>query len=367
MLWPGGTSGRARGREKREMTYHVTLLAVLFAINAYVVLLFTFFGFSRRYNPGGTPFILLMLAVGEWSLTGALEAAVVEVAGKIFWAKFEYLGITTVGLLWLVFALAFTRRKEWLSVRRLIMLGIIPLVTIAMAFTNELHGLIWTSITPDLNSPYGLLIYRHGAWFWVIVAYNYATFTAGTVLLLNAFRLYTRSYRFGIGLLVCGALLPLIGNALYLTGLSPLPGLDLTHFGFTGAAVVFSMTIFRYKIFDLRSFARDIMVEQMSDGFVVMDGKSRIIDVNPAAARIFGSPAFHALGLSVEEAAIRWSELADSPLAGSGQDTQVILGDRVYRMGSFPLTDRGKRTSGRVLTIRDVGKARSPDEAQGGP
>ncbi len=341
------------------MTYHITPLALLFVANACIALVFALFALSRRGNPGGTPFTLLMLAVGEWSLTRALEGAALEMAGKIFWAKCEYLGIATVGFFWLVFALHYTGNKGWLTRKRLALLGILPAITIVMAFTNDLHGLIWTSITPNTVSGLSLPIYKHGPWFWVAIAYTYAMFVAGTILLLNAFRHYTKRYRFGIGLMVGGAVLPLIGNLLYVSGLSPLPGLDLTHFGFVGTALVFSLTIFRYRIFDLRLFARDLVVEQMGEGFVVLDDHTRIVDMNPAAVRIFGSPAFEALGMSVEEAAIAWSELTSVPGIVVGDLAEITLGERIFKMGAFPLAGWGQQHRGRVLTITDVTQLKS--------
>ncbi len=336
------------------MTYQFTPLFILFIINGSIAIAFALFGWTRRLNPGGRPFAFLMLAIGEWSLTRALEAAAVEPAGKIFWGQVEYFGIATAGLLWLLFAAEFARKSQWLTKKRLILLGVIPALTIGMAFTNSLHGLIWTSITPDITPGSDLLIYRHGLWFWVAVAYNYTTFIVGTVLLLTAFRHYTRLYRLQAVLIVIAALLPMAGNALYISRLSPLPGLDLTHFGFTGAALIFSITVFRYKMFDLRRLARDIVIEEMSDGIVVIDEHSRIIDLNPAAKRMFGSPAFLALGMSVENAAIIWFELTATRPTESGDLTEINLGDRTYRVNVSPLSDHTKRVRGRVLFIVDV-------------
>jgi PAS domain S-box-containing protein len=340
------------------MTYQFSFLAVLLIINACTAIVLAFFGWSRSLNRGARPFALLMLAVGEWSLTRALEAAVVGDAGRIFWAKCQYFGIATVGLLWLVFAIEFSQKKGWLTTKRLVLLGIIPVVTIGMAFTNDLHGLIWSSIKPGTALGYSLLVYSHGPWFWLAATYNYTVFIIGTVLLLKAFRYYTKLYRLQAFLIVTGALLPVTGNALYLSGLSPLPGLDLTHFGFTAAALIFSFTIFRYRIFDLQSFARDVVVEEMSDGFIVMDEANRIVDLNPAAARLFGSPAFLSLGLSVEQVAVTWSKLTGSLADADRDHTEIIFGDRTFRVSSSPVADRGGHMRGRVLFIVDVTQER---------
>jgi sigma-B regulation protein RsbU (phosphoserine phosphatase) len=131
-------------------------------------------------------------------------------------------------------------------------------------------------------------------------------------------------------------------------------GLDLTHFGFTGSALVFSLTIFRYKMFDVRSMARDIVIEEMTDGIIVVDEYSQIIDMNPAAKRMFGSPAFIALGMTAENAAVTWTELTASAAPESHEGNEIYLGDRAYRVDVSALSDGMKRVRGRVLFIVDV-------------
>jgi PAS domain-containing protein len=336
------------------VTYQLTSLAIPFIVNGCIAIAFACFGWSRRLNPGGRPFTLLMLAIGQWSLAQSLEVAAVDPAVKVFWAQVEYFGIATVGPLWLIFAAQFARKGHWFTKKRLIGLAVIPVLSIVMVFTNGLHGLIWTSITPGTVPGYDLLVYEHGPWFWLVVAYSYATLIVGTVLLLVSFRYYTRLYRLQVFLIVIAAILPMTGNALYISGLTPLPGLDLTHFGFTAAALIFSVTIFRYKIFDLQSIARDVVVEKMSDGFIIMDEVNRIIDINPAAARLFGSPAFHALGLSVETAAVKWSEMTSMLDDAAQGHLEIILGDRKYKMRSSPVEDRTGYMRGRILFMEDV-------------
>lgn len=336
------------------MTYQITPLVITFVINSCVAGIFCLFGWSRRLNPGGRAFAFLMLAIGVWSLSYALELAALDRAVKIFWAKAAYFGIASTGVLWLLFAAGFARKGGWFTKRRLALLAVIPAATVVLAFSNELHRLIWTDIGPGGGPGIDLYVYRHGPWFWVIVAYNYAAMIIGTVLFLTAYRYYTRLYRLQAVLVVIGALLPMTGNALYIAGLSPVPGLDLTHFGFTPSALIFSFTVFRYKIFDLRSFARDIAVEKMSDGFVVMDGSNRIIDLNPAATALFGSPGFLALGLRAEEAAVRWAEMTSVLDEANRSHLEIILGEQMYKIHSSPIEDKAGDIRGRALFIVDV-------------
>lgn len=66
----------------------------------------------RRSAPGGTAFVLLMLATATWEAFRVLEAIAVAPDAKIYWAKFEYLGIASVPVLWFLFTRQYARRDR---------------------------------------------------------------------------------------------------------------------------------------------------------------------------------------------------------------------------------------------------------------
>ena len=64
---------------------------------------------GRRGVPGSVAFGWLMLAVALWSLTSALHTLVDDTAARIVIAKFQYLGIAPIGVLWLLFTSQYAR------------------------------------------------------------------------------------------------------------------------------------------------------------------------------------------------------------------------------------------------------------------
>ena len=84
----------------------------------------------RRSAPGSGLFVLLMIAVAEWSLGYALELGSVGLWSKVLWAKLEYLGIVTMPVAWLISALHYAGREQWVTPRRLALLIIVPVVVL---------------------------------------------------------------------------------------------------------------------------------------------------------------------------------------------------------------------------------------------
>jgi PAS domain S-box-containing protein len=267
------------------MTWHFQPYVAAYFLNAFFAALFCVISWRRRSTPGVTAFAFLMLAIADWTFLRALEAMAVETWAKVFWAKLEYTGIGSVGVLWLLFTARFTDQDAWINRRVVGSLWIIPALTVLVALSNDWHHLLWTDIHPALPAGGNFLIYHHGPWFWVILSYSYLTLLFGSFLLVRAIVHYPRLYRHRIAPLLIGAGIPWIGNLIYASGLSPIPGLDPTPFLFTVVGFIYYWSIFRSRLFETVPIAHNLLIENINDGVIVLDNMNRIVDLNPAARR----------------------------------------------------------------------------------
>lgn len=144
-----------------------------------------FYAWQRRPLPGTAAFALLMLAVAEWSLIYAvgLMSTVLPIAR--FWDKAVYLGTVIIGPAWLTFVLQYTGRGKWLPRRRIALLAIIPLITLALVWTNEAHDLIYTWTGFETVGSFLVFQATFGPWFWVHLAYTYMLLLIGTLFLFR--------------------------------------------------------------------------------------------------------------------------------------------------------------------------------------
>ncbi len=107
----------------------------------------------------------MLLAVGFWWLLYALEAALPGITLKTAVAKAEYLGITSVPVLWLLFAVRYTGLDSALSRRRIALLFVVPATTFLLVATNQLHGLMWSSVRLERSGSFPALGIGHGPFF----------------------------------------------------------------------------------------------------------------------------------------------------------------------------------------------------------
>ena len=279
------------------MNWQFSFYSVILFISAVTSAFTAYLARRQRAAAGGTALAWLIVAIIEWSFAAALGTASVGVPVKVFFSKVEYLGEVSAPVLYLLFVLEYTRLDNRLTPRKILLLWLIPAVTFILAATNDWHGLVWNSFTPSANN---LLIYGHGAWFWIFAAYEYLMIAVGVIILVWAFIRSPRQFHRQIGTLIAGSSMPILGNVIYITGLSPVPGLDLTPVMFTLTGLTLTVGIFKFRLFSLIPVARDALVESMSDGVLVLDEQNRIVDINPAARQLIGSAAGSAIGQPVE-------------------------------------------------------------------
>ncbi|MGB8643656.1 MAG: histidine kinase N-terminal 7TM domain-containing protein [Anaerolineae bacterium] len=338
------------------MTWQFSLFVIPLFLNAILAAAIGWGAWSRRGSPGARLFAYLMLATGEWSVASILEATAVGLPSKVLWAKVEYLGIVGVGILLLMFVVEYTRQARWLTRRNTALLWVIPVVTLALVWTNEWHGLIWSSIMPSTGYGDVLLTYQHGVWFLLFAAYNYVAIMAGILVLVLETIRYHHLYRLQAITLIAGVILPLLLNFIYLSGLSPVPGLDLTPFGFTLAGLIFAFTLFRYRLFDLAPIARDSLVEKMRDGVLVVDAQNRIVDLNLVAQRWLATVNASLIGQSVEKVLPIHLDPPTPDRQEQETHSEITLKNgelRYLDLDISPLYDQYRRLTGRLLVLRD--------------
>ena len=321
----------------------------------------------RRFrDPEAAVGALLMVAGAEWILAYALELAGGDLATKIFWAQMKYVGIVIIPTAWLVFALQYTAREKWVTRRRAALLSFVPCVTLLLVFTNENHGLIWSALTLTTDGSFSVLSQTYGVWFWGNVLYSYALVLLGVFPLTQMLIRSQYLYRWQTSAILLGAVTPWVGSALDVSGLNPVPYLELTPLTFSVADVAIVFSLFYLRLGDVVPVAREIIIENMGDSVIVLDGQNRIIDMNPSAQALISRPASELLGHFLEDVWPEQSfqiELIDEK---TGKGKEIVLaqksGQRTYDMRISSLSDWRGRILSRIVVFRDITDRKRAEE-----
>ncbi len=326
-----------------------------------------FYLWRRRSASGAKNLMILLIATAGWSLLGALHKISPELPTKILLAKFQYPFILTVPLALITFTLKYTGRERWLTIRNLILLAIVPVVTLALVWTNESHRLIWKQIWLDVSGPIPIAIYNYGPWFWFYISFAYLLILLSTIWLIQTFIRSPHLYQMQILVMLIGIAAPWLANVIYLLRLSPWPHIDMTPIAFTLSGLAISWGLFWFRISDIVPVARENVLENIPDGVIVLDYHNRIVDLNPAAQEIVSRPVSEVIGQSALKIFVDQPIFMEHLRNVIEAHSEIILrkGDvqRYYDLYTSPLKDKRGRLIGHLITLHDfTGRKHAEEE-----
>ena len=330
----------------------------------------TLWGWRRHPAPGAGWFTALTFSAFSWALCYGLEMVSTDLPATLLWSKMQYLGAVSLPVAWLALVLTYTGQRRWLSPRNVALLFVVPLITLALVWTNEYHELIWVNPGLETGLPFNTLSFAPGMWYWVNIAYAYALLVLSTILLVAAFVRSTPLYRRQIAFLLLFSLITWIGNLAYTAGLTP-QGMNLTPVTFSVSGLLIAWGLFRYRILDIVPVARDVIVESMSDGVIVLDPQNRVVDINPAAQVLIGHTLPEMVGQPLAQVLADWPalmELCQKQGSAGGIRTEITLNtgeeeQRTFDLRVSPLRDQRGRMTGRLMLWHDITESKRVEVA----
>lgn len=321
---------------------------------------------SQIARPIAFSVVVMLTAAALWCVAYLVEIYTVDPVLKLaaYRAKFLWIAISPVA--WFTFAVRYIGRDYWLTRRNLLLLGIIPLITTVLVWTNEWHHAMWVRNTLVPVNNIQVIVSDPAWWFWVHFAYSYVVFTTGAVLLARRFPDTKGTYRRQLGVLLLSVAFPYIAVLASIFGFGPL---DLGPIAFTITGIALGWGYLRYHLFDLVPIARDVVIDSMTDGMMVLDTQQRIVDINPAAQRTFSQPVSQLLGKTLAELLGPIAEdpaLTEQYNAGDFSSGELVLGkgeaERHLDIRVSALRDPQHRLNGRVVVFRDITEQKQAEQ-----
>jgi PAS domain S-box-containing protein len=300
---------------------------------------------------------MVSLAMAIWTLGYIFELISPTLEAKIFWDNMQWITSFIIPLAMLAFAIQYTGRKlrhpRWVW-GVLILISVIFLVLI---FTDRFHGLLRPTAWLVPGQPFDALVYDLNSTVWITMLYVYALTLAALYLLLDHFR-RSNIYRTQVGVVLLGAMFPLIGTFLSLIGIIPTFQRDTTPFTFAIFNLLIMWGLFQFHLFDVVPQARSTVIENIPDAVFVLDAQGRVVDLNPAAQQIIGPMQSSVIGLSAWQVFGQWPDLVEQFSGTKEVHTEIVI-DGFKTQQFFDLTissiyDRRGRFTGRAVVVRNI-------------
>jgi PAS domain S-box-containing protein len=306
----------------------------------------------RRGDALAVSLLVMLLAALQWSVAYALELSVGDPAARQLWGDLKYVGICLLTPAWLAFVFHYLGRTRWPTRVVGALLAVEPLAVLVLLANDATHDLV------RFYTPEGGVVAEAGPLFWAHLIYTDVLLWVGTAVFVIASARLSRLYR-RQGVIVCvSVLLPWGANLLYNLGVGPFGQVDLSPFAFTVTAAVLVFGVFRFGLLDQRPMARSQIFETIPDPVLVLDPYGRVIDANPAAARLIGRPVPAAVGQPV----VRLLPALGDRAVGQATASEITVAGRTYDLDISPLPGRPGRRGGQLVVARDISERRQAEQ-----
>ncbi|MFA6127929.1 MAG: histidine kinase N-terminal 7TM domain-containing protein [Bacteroidales bacterium] len=334
------------------MNQSFTIFSGFFLATSLVSCFVALLALQRKSVKGAKELSWLMMAAGLGAFFLIFETAATSAIQKIFWAKLEYIGGAATPVLYLIFVLRFAGFDKFLTRKNILVMFVFPAISLLLAMTNEKHNLFWSGFS-EIYGKTNLMEYYHGMGFWIFyLAYSYVLLVLATIFLFRYIIRNTQPFRLKGWIIFIGCMCPWFASVLYLTGLNPVPGLDLVPISIILSGILMVYAILYYQFLDFVPIARETLVETMTDGIMALDEQNQIQDINEAAMVFLGITNRNIIGQTARPSQASASWLLEAIInQASGSTIEIKSNTKTYRILKQPIK---KQVGSNLIVIQDI-------------
>lgn len=210
----------------------------------------------------------------------------VIVTGKITYALIAFSGV-----FWILFINQWTHKKTWiLSKNFVILLCIIPIITIILQSTNNIHHLVWKEHHFEQQGKYIInVITKYGPWFYVHSIYSYGLFAYGCIILCIENAGLWKQYKVRTLLIILGISCPVFLSLFYVFRDKSEIFWDFSAGSYAITSFLLSIVFIKYDFFTLPQPSRNKMINIVPFGILALTQEGIIIDVTKVATEHLGT------------------------------------------------------------------------------
>lgn len=222
-------------------------------------------------------FLMIIIEILVWTVAVMLQGVFKDDRVQfVLWENVTYFGSALSPVSFILLGYAFARPDKGFSLKTLI-LFIIPVVTLIVIWTNDLHHLFFTRYPTIADD--GFTRDMFGQYFYVHAVYSYVCLIIGFAY-LSYFAIKNSGIWSMQGVLIIfGSIIPTVVNVCYTLQVK---GFNVysTPVAFTATLALYLLGMFRFNLLKVTPIALQTVINRISDSFIVVDTSLNIIDYN---------------------------------------------------------------------------------------
>ena len=201
----------------------------------------------------------------------------------IYFENFIYIGSCFLPVALFFTALSF--KNTIIKFKKIyLLLFIVPITTLIVLFTNNLHHAFYVHYSENLNE----MVY--GWYLNVHIIYTYGLMLLSVIIIIKSSFKISGFFSRQALLIILGISVPLITNILGTLKIIPMT-VYITPISFAFTMLCFTFAIFKFNFLGIAPIALQTIVNRISDSYLVLDENFLITDFNTTFLKTFGLTA----------------------------------------------------------------------------
>ncbi len=338
-----------------------------FFLSAILVWVVAFFAFRRRQRPGAWYLTLTALLGGLWAASeGAIYLGLdMETNQTLIYSQF--LVVAPLPVMALLFALSVFRYDRWIKPARKLLLYFLAPLVVVLAWSDSWHHWMYPQRFLIDTGPVPMLGLTHGPVWWIIIGYHYLLMALLAGLLVRQALASSMLGRDQALVILAAVGFVWLLNAIYVFGYSPVPNMDIGPLAFILVALSMAWGFFRYNLLEVLPIAKEEIFYGLNMPILVVDQGNRILEINPAAAKMFEIDAARSIGGALDAVLGAHPALCNLPEESESIEVCLNLAQqaRFFAVRVSPLWRQHRERLGRMIVLQEITALRESERLQG--
>ncbi len=261
------------------------------------IVVFSYIWVYREKYTSSTSFILLISGIILWTLSYGFGLMTFDLQLRRLFEIPAWIGRVVIPVAWIVFALEYTGRDEFINKKILSLISIIPLITVVISifgiWNRGLYDFMWIDYRIVEVFEAATVEYTPGIWMILQTIYAWILILSGIVIFfgIGFVQSHNKLYTKQSILLILSALLPTAMSFKWLYNIGLYSEIDFTPIVMSITGVTFAYALFYHGLLTrvpaIHKAGWKNAIDDFGDGIVILGKEKSIIDMNKKAEEIF--------------------------------------------------------------------------------
>lgn len=297
----------------------------------------TVYAFRFRRALGGIYLLTTLFLSSLLSFSSVFELLSETIQSKIFWRNVQQIPLFLTSLALYGGVLALTGKNKKVINKRLTLLGIPIIVYLLLIFTDPYHHLMRESVSLSSFGEQTRLSIKSTLLSISLISYSKIIGLLLIFTLIRSLKTVSTFNQRQIYIILCAVIIPFV-----LALLKKFIGLNLSAStsAIPGGLLIF-YSIIQHKFLSVSPIAKDKIIENLSEGIIVVNQHDLILEVNPAAKDILRNVVSQTtenfIGKDINVALQNNMEVVDFITEESTGRREIELNERHYSLNVIPV------------------------------